>query len=68
MGAELLELRAHFGVSALEALTQMPAWEYDLLVASVRQAQSEEPDDDDEPDDEDGLDLPVPEALRALDA
>lgn len=32
---ELVALRLEFGVGAREALTEIPSWEYDLLVAAA---------------------------------
>jgi len=79
MGAELIELRAHFGVSATDALglpgarDPLPAWEYDLLVGAIRAHAEPDHADEDTDDnqvefdpDEEPTDPPVPEALRAL--
>lgn len=37
----MVALRREFGISATEAYTQMPAWEVDLLIESLKQEHAE---------------------------
>lgn len=53
-------------MSATEALHGIPAWEYDLLIASLRTGPGIDGDTDISGDGDATLEPPVPEALRGL--